>query len=87
MSAYDLWFSSRHGAEELEKLNEAHSDRPVFHGTGYRLGETEDASETIAGPSVRRNVPQVNIYFFLLKVEFLFEHLKWRKTAKANKRK
>lgn len=49
----------RHGAEELEAVAPSTSGSRAFHGTGYRLGETEGPLESVAGPSLARARPQV----------------------------
>lgn len=68
----DLFKSAReHGAEELDKESEPQTvGRSAFHGTGYRLGETEDSSETIAGPSLARSRPQVDMVLKMWKNGF-----------------
>ncbi|KAK7488797.1 hypothetical protein BaRGS_00019932 [Batillaria attramentaria] len=68
----DLFKSAReHGAEELDRMSEQQpAGRSAFQGTGYRLGETEDASETIAGPSLGRSRPQVDMVLKMWKNGF-----------------
>lgn len=55
----DLFQSAReHGAEELEGVQaQSQTRRLAFHGTGYRLGETEGPLESVAGPSFTSGKP------------------------------
>ncbi|PVD33771.1 hypothetical protein C0Q70_05031 [Pomacea canaliculata] len=59
----DIFKSAKeHGAEELDKSAELpRPGRSAFIGTGYRLGETDAASETVAGPSVKQRPASVDM--------------------------
>ena len=54
---------SRHGAEVVDRSEKGQKlkARPAFKGTGYRLGETEESSDVIAGAPVSEAPKQVNV--------------------------
>ena len=51
----------RHGAEEVGAgtSSESHSNIPVFRGTAYRLGDSEDSSTVVPGFSTNSQPKQV----------------------------
>ena len=62
-----VFVTFRHGAEEVPSSSSAaRPSKPQnFRGTGYKLGETEDSSETVSGLPLQTTPKQVqciNIY-------------------------
>lgn len=50
----------RHGAETVEESDQRTAMKKTqFRGAGYRLGETEDASEMVAGATSREEPRKV----------------------------
>ncbi|XP_076450662.1 NSFL1 cofactor p47-like [Babylonia areolata] len=69
----DLFQSARdHGAEEMESsaATASASRSSAFHGTGYRLGETEGPLESVAGPSIAAPRRQVDMTLKMWKKGF-----------------